>query len=194
MATKIKPLESHIKLATPELPSGVRSGGEKRPFGYPHLYQIQAGDWRISYAVEHDRLAILVLEVLKPDGESTKDPARETMTKKMKVKLLDWPEGSGSPQIPPEEISKKLKIKWLDLAEEAEDSPAEATRGTSRIKLKGSSEKKASSRTSAGTRKITLLEAGEPIAADPSEPEESAGDETVGDGRKITPVDEPSMD
>ncbi len=194
MATRIKTSESHVKLADPELPAGVRSGGEKRPLEYPHLYQIQAGDWRISYAVEHNRLAILVLEVLKPDGEPSKDPAREKMTKKMKVKLLDWPEGSGSSQIPPEVLSKKLKIKLLDMAEDNENSEAESGRAKSRIKLGTSSDKKASRPGSAAKGKITLLGPGEPAAASEAETSDPEGDESEEDeDRRVTPLDEPSM-
>ena len=129
MPTKIRTAESHVKLAAPELPAGIRSGGENHPLEYPHLYQIQAGDWRISYAVEHNRLAILVLEVLKADGESSKDPAGEKMTRKMKIKLLDWPEGSGNAQVPAEEISKKMKIKWLDMSQEGDESMFEEVEG-----------------------------------------------------------------
>src|SRR5512135_1348068 len=109
--TRIKTAEPHVKLAEPQLPADIRSGGERRPLDYPHLYQIHAGDWRISYAVEHNRLAILVLEVLNPAGESSKDAARENLTRKMKVKLLDWPEGAGHKQLPPEVVSGKWKIK-----------------------------------------------------------------------------------
>src|SRR5512142_1053514 len=115
MPINLKPAESHVKLAAPELPADIRSGGENLPLDYPHLYQIHAGDWRISYAVENNRLAILVLEVLNAAGESSKDAAREDLTRKMKIKLLDWPEGTGNRQLPPEVVSGKMKIKWLDL-------------------------------------------------------------------------------
>ena len=196
MATKIKPVESHVKLQSPapELPAGIRSGGEKRPLEYPHLYQIQAGDWRISYAVEHNRLAILVLEVVNADGEPVKDPARESLTKKMKVKLLDWPEGSGSTEIPPEVLSKKLKIKLLDMSEEVgEDSEAGSTRGKSRIKLAAATDKKAGKQHSSAKGKITLLEGTEPPTASEGEVAESESENLEDADRKITPVDEPSM-
>src|SRR5512135_2464752 len=116
VAAKIRPVESAIKVY--DSPDALRSGGEARPLEYPHLYQIQAGEWRISYAVEHNRLAILVLEVLTPEGTVRKDPDSEKMTRKMKIKLLDWPEGSPSRDLPPEELGKKLKIKLLDLVDE----------------------------------------------------------------------------
>lgn len=107
---------ARVRLRAPE--AQARMGGESRPFEYPHLYQIQAGDWRISYAVERNRLAILVLEVLNADGAVAPDPVRESLTRKMKVKLLDWPEGSPSRDLPPEELGKKVKIKLLDMVDE----------------------------------------------------------------------------
>jgi len=142
MSTMTKTAESHIKLAAPKLPPNIRTGGENIPLDYPSLYQIQAGDWRISYAVENNRLAILVLEVLNPDGISSKDVVQADLKRKMKIKLLDWPEGAGDAQVPPEDLSKKLKIKWLDLAQDSEVIQAENAHGKSRIKLKGSSESK----------------------------------------------------
>ncbi len=184
--------DSHVKLAAAQLPANIRSGGENLPLDYPHLYQIQAGDWRISYAVEHNRLAILVLEVLQPGGSSSKDPAREKLTRNMKVKLLDWPEGAGKEQLPPEVVSNKMKIKWLDLAEEreSEESQGEEPSHKSRIKLLGSSEKKADAPHGTGASRITLLESGE-IA--PEEEGEAEGDAGEDPDRKVTPLDEPSM-
>lgn len=187
MTTIQKTGESHVKLASAQLPAGVRSGGETIPLEYPHLYQIEAGDWRISYAVEHNRLAILVLEVLNPDGTSSKDPVREKLTKKMKIKLLDWPEGSGGSELPPEEISKKLKIKWLDLAEDATDGKPGSAPGKSRIKLKGPA-----TQTPAGKSRITLLDSGETVIEDQPDGHDS-GDEVAKADRKTTPLDEPSM-
>jgi hypothetical protein len=192
MTNRIHSSETHVKLAIPELPAGIRSGGEMRPLDYPHLYQIQAGDWRISYAVEHNRLAILVLEVLGAEGESSKDPKSETLKQKMKIKLLDWPEGSGSSQLPPEEISKKLKIRWMDLAEESGESRTEEGHGTSRIKLKGGTEPKAAAQKPAGKHRITLLESGEQVIEDDSDAASPEGNEGE-DERKVTPLDEPTM-
>ena len=193
MPTKIKPVESHVKLAAPELPAGIRSGGENLPLDYPHLYQIQAGDWRISYAVEHNRLAILVLEVLNPAGESSKDAAGEKMKRKMKVKLLDWPEGSGSGPVPPEVVSNKMKIKWLDMAEEGEDGQADATRGKSRIKWMRATDQKGNGHRPSGASRITLLDSGEIAPEDEPEAADAEDDASGDDDRKITPLDEPSM-
>ncbi|HEX8991527.1 MAG TPA: hypothetical protein VF784_07590 [Anaerolineales bacterium] len=189
--TRIRTAEPHVKLAAPQLPADIRSGGESRPLDYPHLYQIHAGDWRISYAVEHNRLAILVLEVLNPAGESSKDGARETLTQKMKIKLLDWPENSGHRQLPPEVVSGKWKIKWLDMAEEGEVIEDESAHAASRIKLKGVGEQK--QQRTAGAHKITLLDAGETAEADDVPADESDGSEDGKDDRKVTPLDEPSM-
>lgn len=193
---EVKNTESHVKLAAPELPADIRTGGENLPLPYPHLYQIQAGDWRISYAVENNRLAILVLEVLNAVGESSKDAAREKMTRKMKIKLLDWPEGVGNRQVPPEVVSNKMKIKWLDLADDGEAGQPDNAAPKSRIKLKGSTEKKAAAPKSNGSSRITLLDGTEPPSADEQESEPTEGeviDATAEDSRKVTPLDEPSM-
>ncbi len=173
-----------MKLALPQLPADIRTGGENVPLEYPHLYQIQAGDWRISYAVENNRLAILVLEVLGADGESSKDSPRADMTKKMKVKLLDWPEGSGNTQVPPDVLSKKLKIKWLDLADDANEPEAVNERTRPLVKLKGPGS--APAQVSGRKPRIRLLDAGgddEPGAAQDSPAEE----------RRTTPLDAPTM-
>ncbi len=196
---EVKNPESHVKLAAPELPADIRTGGENLPLPYPHLYQIQAGDWRISYAVENNRLAILVLEVLNALGESSKDAAHETMKRKMKIKLLDWPEGAGhggNGQVLPEVVSNKMKIKWLDLTDDGDAGQPDNTAPKSRIKLMGAAEKKAAAPKSNGTSRITLLDGTEPPSADEQESEPAEGeviDATAEDGRKVTPLDEPSM-
>ena len=35
----------------------------KKLVGYENLFRVRVGDWRISYAIEDDRLIVLVLEV-----------------------------------------------------------------------------------------------------------------------------------
>ncbi len=176
--------ESHVKLAAPQLPADIRTGGEMVPLEFPHLYQIQAGDWRISYAVENNRLAILVLEVLNADGESSKDSPRANMTKKMKVKLLDWPEGSGNTQVPPDVLSKKLKIKWLDLADDAEESKTGNERTRPLIKLKG--RVNPPEQASGHKTRIRLLD------ADPGDEPDEAEDRP-GEEHPTTPLDQPTM-
>jgi mRNA interferase RelE/StbE len=46
-----------------------RPPGCKKLQGYDNLYRIRVGDWRISYAVEDDRLIVLVIEVA-PRGDA----------------------------------------------------------------------------------------------------------------------------
>jgi hypothetical protein len=184
MPTKLKPIDSQIRVY--DAPEALRSGGESRPFEYPHLYQIQAGDWRISYAVEHNRLAILVLEVLTPEGVVRKDPASEKLTRKMKIKLLDWPEGSPSRDLPPEDLGKKLKIKLLDLADEVAADEHEAHRQRTRIKLSSPPPRKP------GTGRITRLDPSRSAQnADATDQAAAASDPNP--DRKVPPLDAPSM-
>lgn len=184
MSVKFKEAESRIKVS--EMPETVRIGGETRPYEYPHLYQIQAGEWRISYAVEQNHLAILVLEVLNPDGTVKKDPARETLTRKMKVKLLDWPEGNPSRDLTPEDLGKKVKIKLLDLVDDLHDDEVPTGRQGVIIRLPDSSPKRPS------RRKITLLEA-TPVEHAASSGGQGDGDGEEAGGRKVTPLDSPTM-
>ncbi len=193
MPINLKAPESHVKLAAPELPAGIRSGGENMPLDYPHLYQIQAGDWRISYAVEHNRLAILVLEVLNADGVSSKDAAREKMARKMKIKLLDWPEGAGKREVPPEVMSNKMKIKWLDLADEVEGGEAQDAHAKQRIKFTGATEAVDELKPAAAKSRITLLDSGEVAEDNEAEGTDPNADGADEQDRKVTPLDKPSM-
>jgi mRNA interferase RelE/StbE len=43
--------------------------GCKKLAGHENLYRIRVGDWRISYAVENEKLIVLVLEVA-PRGDA----------------------------------------------------------------------------------------------------------------------------
>jgi mRNA interferase RelE/StbE len=45
-----------------------RPVGCKKLVGHDNLYRIREGDWRISYAVEDDRLIVLVLEISPRGG------------------------------------------------------------------------------------------------------------------------------
>jgi mRNA interferase RelE/StbE len=49
-----------------------RPPGCKKLAGYDNLYRVRVGDWRISYAVEDDRLIVLILEVA-PRGGAYRD-------------------------------------------------------------------------------------------------------------------------
>ena len=182
----LKLRESDARIRVHEAPPVPRSGGENRPYEYPHLYQIQAGDWRISYAVEQNHLAILVLEVLNPDGTVRKDPARETLTRKMKVKLLDWPEGSPSRDLPPEELGKKVKIKLLDLADELYDEGAAPARQGAKIRFPGAES------ASTPKRRVTLLDEGSDDQGGSVKSADSPDAQDTHD-RKVTPLDSPTM-
>jgi mRNA-degrading endonuclease RelE of RelBE toxin-antitoxin system len=168
MLTKTKSNDSRVKLR--EQQSTIRTGqtgGENMPLDYPHLYQIQAGDWRISYAVEHNRLAILVLEVLTADGVPVKD---EKMTQKMKIKLLDLP--SEGKDLNPEDVGKKLKIKLLDLT--AEDAGPETPSKKDEARLK-----------------VKLGEAGKSKSGEAKDAEEITPEELAKKSR-VTPLDSPT--
>ncbi len=194
MPINLKTAEPHVKLAAPQLPAGIRSGGENLPLDYPHLYQIQAGDWRISYAVEHNRLAILVLEVLNAAGESSKDAAREKLKRNMKVKLLDWPEGSGKrEEVPAEVVANKMKIKWLPLEDETDSDGPDGADGKPHIKFMDEAVKPGELKRTVKGR-ITLVEdPGDAEAEDGADPGAVEGEIVEDAERKVTPLDEPTV-
>ena len=45
------------------LAENPRPPGCKKLVGYDNLYRVRVGDWRVVYAIEADRLIVLVLEV-----------------------------------------------------------------------------------------------------------------------------------
>jgi mRNA interferase RelE/StbE len=45
-----------------------RPAGVKKLTGYDNLYRVRVGDWRIIYAIEDDRLIVLILEVSTRGG------------------------------------------------------------------------------------------------------------------------------
>ena len=49
-----------------------RPAGSRKLAGYENLYRLRVGDWRIIYAVEEDKLIVLVLEVA-PRGSAYRD-------------------------------------------------------------------------------------------------------------------------
>jgi mRNA interferase RelE/StbE len=57
-----------IDRAITALATNPRPPGCKKLAGYQNLYRVRVGDWRISYAVEDDRLIVLVLEVAPRGG------------------------------------------------------------------------------------------------------------------------------
>ncbi len=188
MPLKLHDTETSVKLK--EALPVLRSGGENIPFEYPHLYRIQAGDWRISYAVEHNRLAILVLEVLNSDGSVRKDEKTQTVERKMKVKLLDWPEGSPSRDLPPEEVGKKLKIKFLDMADELKPESPAPPRSSLGIKLAPLPAPLPAARSGKG--RITFVDAAaRPPKSDEADPQSSESRTSA--AGKVTPLDGPTL-
>jgi mRNA interferase RelE/StbE len=51
-------------LARDPRPPGARKLAGDR---FDNLYRIRVGDWRVLYAIEDDRLVVLVLEVVRRD-------------------------------------------------------------------------------------------------------------------------------
>jgi mRNA interferase RelE/StbE len=67
-----KDLLQRIDRAILALADAPRPPGCKKLAGHDNLYRVRVGDWRISYAVEDDRLIVLVIEVA-PRGEAYRD-------------------------------------------------------------------------------------------------------------------------
>ncbi len=65
-------LRHRLDQAIRALPNDPRPSGCKKLAGYDNLYRLRVGDWRISYAIEEDRLVILVLEVA-PRGDAYRE-------------------------------------------------------------------------------------------------------------------------
>lgn len=63
-----KPLLQRIREAISGLAQDPWPPGCKKLAGYDNLYRLRVGDWRISYAVEEDRLVVLVIEVAPRGG------------------------------------------------------------------------------------------------------------------------------
>lgn len=57
-----------IDEAIEALATNPRPPGCRKLAGHHDLYRMRVGDWRISYAVEDDRLIVLVLEVAPRGG------------------------------------------------------------------------------------------------------------------------------
>jgi len=56
-------LLERIDQAILSLAADPRPTGSKKLSGHDNLYRVRVGEWRISYAVEDDRLIVLILEV-----------------------------------------------------------------------------------------------------------------------------------
>lgn len=57
-----------VRRAIRELGIDPRPMGCKKLTGYENLYRVQVGDWRIIYAIEDDKLIVLVLEISTRGG------------------------------------------------------------------------------------------------------------------------------
>jgi len=64
-----KPLRRRIGEAINQLVHNPRPVGCKKLAGYDNLYRLRVGDWRISYAIEADKLIVLVVEIV-PRGQA----------------------------------------------------------------------------------------------------------------------------
>ena len=63
-----QPLRQRIDREILALATDPRPPGCKKLAGYDNFYRVRVGDWRISYAVEDDRLIVLVIEVATRGG------------------------------------------------------------------------------------------------------------------------------
>lgn len=61
-------LLQRLRQAISALADNPRPPGCKTLVGHDDLYRVRVGDWRISYAVQEDRLVVLVLEVATRGG------------------------------------------------------------------------------------------------------------------------------
>lgn len=57
-----------IRTAIRELASEPRPTGVKKLAGHENLFRIRVGDWRIIYAIEDDKLIVLILEISTRGG------------------------------------------------------------------------------------------------------------------------------
>ena len=67
---------NRTRQAIHSLAENPRPSGYKKMMGYENLYRIRVGDWRIIYAIEDDKLVILILTVA-PRGRIYRKSARE---------------------------------------------------------------------------------------------------------------------
>jgi len=57
-----------LRPAVNALATDPRPQGCKKLKGYENLYRVRVGDWRISYAIEDDRLIVTVIEIAPRGG------------------------------------------------------------------------------------------------------------------------------
>ena len=58
-----KPFIKRLQLAIKSLGDDPRPVGYKKMVEYDDLYRIRVGDWRVIYAIEDDRLLVLIVTV-----------------------------------------------------------------------------------------------------------------------------------
>ncbi|MBI1928672.1 type II toxin-antitoxin system RelE/ParE family toxin [Candidatus Poribacteria bacterium] len=56
-------MAQRIRQAIDRLATSPRPPGCKKLVGYDNLYRIRVGEWRIIYALEDDKLVILIMEI-----------------------------------------------------------------------------------------------------------------------------------
>jgi mRNA interferase RelE/StbE len=59
---------TRIRRTIGSLANEPRPAGVKKMAGYDDLYRVRVGDWHIIYAIEEDRLIVLVLEISTRGG------------------------------------------------------------------------------------------------------------------------------
>lgn len=126
MLPKTKNSTSRIKVH--ELPVAPASGGDSKSLEYPQLYRLRLGDWQVSYAVEHNKLVILVLE-----GLESEHPAQEKTEKKPRVKVKNLLENATP--VPPQ-ANKAARIKLRNLLDEVKPEPIEGGEVLKKVKIK----------------------------------------------------------
>ncbi len=126
MLPKTKGSPSRIKLH--ELAPEPAATTENQSLEYPHLYRLRLGDWQVSYAVEHNKLVILVLEGLEPQGQ-----VQEKTGKPSRIKVKNLLEKSAT--LPPQ-VNKATRIKLRNLLEDVKPEPTEGGEALKKVKIK----------------------------------------------------------
>ncbi len=65
-------LAQRLRKALRELAADPRPAGARKLVGYGNLFRVRVGDWRILYAIEDDRLVVIVTEIV-PRGNAYRD-------------------------------------------------------------------------------------------------------------------------
>jgi mRNA interferase RelE/StbE len=63
LATLDKPIARRVITAIEELGRDPRPGGTRRLVGYPHLWRLRVGDYRVIYMIRDADLVVLALRV-----------------------------------------------------------------------------------------------------------------------------------